>query len=92
MTSGTTSVTVGFKPKYLCIRVTNSSEVVHRACIYDERYSTTQFQNAATGTYLSGTNLNGSASGTLKSIDSNGFTMNKYSDGSKANGEYFAIG
>lgn len=91
-TSSTTKVTLGFKPKYLAYRITNNSESNYVMNIYDERYSTSASINAGTGTYMTNVALNGTTQNRLKSIDSDGFTINKTGSSSYTKLEYFAIG
>lgn len=91
-TSSTTKVTLGFKPKYLALRITNNSESNYVMNIYDERYSTSASINAGTNTYMTNVALNGTTQNRLKSIDSDGFTINKTGSSSYTKLEYFAIG
>ena len=69
------SINLGFKPKYLAISRSNGSSSTG-ITIYNENYSTTAFRYANGNTYAADVNLGGSTGGQLKSIDSDGFTMN----------------
>ena len=67
-----TSITVGFKPKYLYV-INPTTKVIN---IYDESESTSQFMYAGASAYVSFKNLGGSGTYELKSIDDTGFTIN----------------
>ena len=86
-TSSQTSVTLGFKPKYLCVYSTNS----YYSNIYDENVSTTSFIRAtSSGPLLKAFNSN--YSGGLVSIDSSGFTLRATTSSVGTSWKYFAIG
>lgn len=87
--SAQTTVNVGFKPKYLCIRGQSTSPTM---IIYNEDAAsgTTQFLHANGNNTVTTRNLGTSTGQYLYSINSNGFTVNK--TGSGVTGYYFAIG
>lgn len=79
------SVTLGFKPKYLCVSYADSVVLV-----YDERHSTTKhYRCTSTPGFSAQYSFGQSAGNALYSIDDNGFTLR-----SSANRtwNYFAIG
>lgn len=90
--SQNTTITIGFKPKYLVVSSGTSWVGVK---IYDEDHSTTQFMD---GTSSGGAWRNlGSTSNTtfyIYSINNNGFTMrpDSASSGTGRTWNYFAIG
>ena len=67
-----TSITVGFKPKYLYV-INPTTRVIN---VYDESESTTQFMYAGASAYVTFKSLGGSGTYELKSIDDTGFTIN----------------
>lgn len=83
------SINLGFKPKYLAIS-RSAGSTASGMNIYNEDYSTTVFRYATGSIYATDVALGGSASGRLKSINSDGFTMN--TSASVTNMDYFAIG
>ena len=86
-TSSQTSVTLGFKPKYLCVYSTNS----YYSNIYDENISTTQYIRAtSTGPLLK--NMDSNYNGGLVSINSNGFTCRTCTTSVGLTWKYIAIG
>lgn len=86
-TSSQTSVTLGFKPKYLCVYSTNS----YYSNIYDENISTTSFIRAtSTGPLLKAFDAN--YNGGLVSINSNGFTCRTCTTSVGLTWKYIAIG
>lgn len=88
-TSGSYSINIGFKPKYLAIQAAAGSSATDIQ-IYDEDYSTTLFIYATSSAYSQDKTFGSSTTGVLYSIDNNGFTMNK--SGSVVSLEYMAIG
>lgn len=88
-TSGSYSVNLGFKPKYLAIQAAAGSSATNMQ-IYNVDYSTTLFIYATSSAYSQDKAFGSSTSGVLYSIDNNGFTMNK--SGSVVSLEYMAIG
>ena len=89
--SATTTVTLGFKPKYLAIRITNSSQAAFVVNIYDERYSTSSYFYASTSGYLGTTSTGTTTNNRLNSVTSTGFIINKVNT-SYTSLYYFAIG
>lgn len=83
------SINLGFKPKYLAI-ARSAGSTASGMTIYNEYYSTTVFRYATGSKYATDVALGGSNSGQLKSINSDGFTMN--ASASVVNMDYFAIG
>lgn len=92
--SGAVSVNVGFKPKYLDVVTYKSDGTSISLCYtYNEDISTTQYIHSAGDKYAQFKNLNQNNDYELKSIDANGFTVNKFnSSGWVGNAVYFAIG
>ena len=86
--SANVSVDLGFKPKFLAIRGTATTITM----IYNKNYSSSTFKYATSGNYSSNQNLNTSTAYRLKSIDNNGFTVNKGSSSTNYTFYYFAIG
>lgn len=87
-TSGSTTIDLGFKPKYLCVRDNTSSPAAN---IYNSDISTTSFIYAGGGTYTTTKNLPSTVARQLYSINDTGFTINRTAT-SGAVGYYFAIG
>lgn len=87
--TNSTSVNLGFKPKYLAIRPASGTSVT-LIMTYNENYSQTTFKSATSTAYSANTALGGSANGRLYSINNNGFTVNKLSGVNSF--DYFAIG
>lgn len=86
-TSSQTSVTLGFKPKYLCVYSTNS----YYSNIYDENISTTSYIRAtSSGPLLKAFDSN--YNGGLVSINSNGFTCRTCTTSVGLTWKYIAIG
>ena len=94
--SSTTKVTLGFKPKQICIvQCSNSSSIPITGIVYDERYSTTKFVRVTQSTAYTDFSLgNSSGNNGLLSIDNDGFTFQKFTSSSLTNAylRYFAIG
>jgi hypothetical protein len=80
------SVTLGFKPKYLCVAYSNNCVLV-----YDERHSTLKYYRCTSTPGFDGqASFNQTSTGnTIQSIDNDGFTIR--SSGSRT-WNYFAIG
>lgn len=91
-TSASTTVTLGFKPKYLACRITNASQGNFVVNVYDERHSTTASVNAGTSSYLANVNLGNTTQNRITSITDTGFVINKSSQSGYLVLEYFAIG
>lgn len=92
-TTADTVFTVGFKPKYLAIRITNDAgTALHVDAFYDERFSTTNYQTCGAASYLQSVALGSTSSNRLKTISSTGFTWTKSSSSVNVNLQYFAIG
>lgn len=98
-TSSTTSINVGFKPKYLCIMSYGSDDTHVSVNSYNQDMSTTK--NIRGGRNSSNMDArvitipatsSSSYVGKLLSIDSNGFTVDKGGTSVGANAYYFAIG
>ena len=89
-TSTTTSVTLGFKPKYLAVYFPISSSA-RTMWIYDERISTSQYVLGSSSVYASLSNIGSTSNYRLYSIDSNGFTCSKIGTAG-VTAYYFAIG
>ena len=89
--SSVTKVTLGFKPKLLIVG--NESNYNH-VKVYNEEYSTTQFLQASTTGNMSYSNFTSasSASGSIASIDDDGFTISLVSSGSHTAKRYIAVG
>lgn len=93
-TTGEVSVDVGFKPKYLGVIVYKTDgTTLSLSYVYDEEVSTTKYMLTASDRNGGLVDLNTTDDYRLKSIDSNGFTVNKYTS-SNWNGlaYYFAVG
>lgn len=82
-----TKVTLGFKPKYLC--VLNASALNARNIVYDETISTTNFAMSTSSSNCAITALGTTSSYRLYSIDNDGFTLTKWNNNTI---HYFAIG
>ena len=93
-TSATTTVSLGFKPKYLAIiRPSSSTLADGGACridVYDETLSTSFHYYAAGSSYGKIYKLSDTTTDHLNSITSTGFVMNKVSNNQLWN--YFAFG
>lgn len=86
-TSTSTKVTLGWKPKYVCVYSTRA----YYSSIYDEDLSTTQYIRAtSSGPLLK--NLDTNYSGGFVSIDNDGFTLRYTNSSAGAEWVYFAIG
>lgn len=91
-TSSKTTVNIGFKPKYLCVRLYSTSNTSpYTDYIYDERYSTTAYHLTGTSTTLTNKPLGESNNYRLYSINDDGFTVNAVASG-YTRAAYFAIG
>ena len=66
-----TTINLGFKPKYLCIML-SASATSNTLKIYNEDMQTTKFLANTTWT-----NLGGTGNANIYSINDNGFTVNK---------------
>jgi len=85
-TQASASITLGFKPKYLMVVFRYTSNQV-MGCYYNEDESTTSYKRiyqATTDTQTFPSNNAG-----IKTIDSDGFTMNS---GNLTNFSYIAVG
>ena len=94
-TSSTTTVNVGFKPKYLLVQAINSAGTYFNICTYNEAVSTSNVYYGYKTTSISAnvlslgsTNINN----TITAISSTGFTYNKCSTNYNTTMNYFAIG
>ena len=90
-TSAQTTVSLGFKPKYLCIRQYSSASAPYVVYICDERYSTTGYQGAGTGAYLANQAYEQTNNNRIYKLTDDGFIFNKVASGT-TNCDYFAIG
>lgn len=90
-TSSQTTITLGFKPKYICFRVANNSNPYVLAC-YDERFSTTKYLVGTTSGSVSQVSVGTTNAFGLSSISSTGFTVNKAASSATTALSYFAIG
>lgn len=90
-TTNRTTINLGFKPKQLFIRATDSTQKAYTMNMYDERYSTTKRMAGGTSSYLNWANLAPTTTSNLYSIDDNGFTVNA-GNSSATIGYYFAVG
>ena len=79
-TSSTTHINIGFKPKKLHIYGNYSTASYNYQYAYDEDVSTTQYLFSG-GTTPSVENFNTGSNNRIKSIDSDGFTMEKQGSG-----------
>lgn len=94
-TTGTTTITLGFQPKYICYRVATSSTStdVGVLYVYDERYSTTKQLLSSAAAYLQAETISGNTGNNrMSSITSTGFVVNKATNSSRTHLDYFAIG
>lgn len=90
-TSGTTTVSIGFEPKYLMVMNLNSSDT-GGINVYDEdALGTTHILSATTAVTVTRRSLPSTTLNTIASVSSTGFTYNKVSSG-YTTGYYFAIG
>lgn len=91
-TSGTTKITLGFKPKNLNIHPATVNETYNYQYTYSEDVSATQYEFSG-GTSSAFEALGGTTNNRLKSIDDDGFTMNTMGSAIVNNTwYYFAIG
>ena len=72
------NIDVGFKPNYLLFQ---ANTLVDNISYYNSDVSTTTFQYAERSTTAHTENLGNTTNGRLKSINSNGFTVNKTGSG-----------
>lgn len=92
-TSSTTTINLGFAPKYICYRTTNSNQSAYTVFVYDERFSTTKQQLTSINLSLSTENISGNTGANrISSITSTGFVVNKVSSSTYQYMYYFAIG
>ena len=90
-TSTTTTVSIGFQPKYLMVMNLNSSNI-GGINVYDEdALGSTNILTATTAVYVTKRSLPSTTLNTIASISSTGFTYNKVSSG-YTTCYYFAIG
>ena len=90
-TSTTTTITLGFTPKYICYRVANNSNPYVLAC-YDERFSTTKYLAGTTAGSVTQVSVGTTNAFGLASISSTGFTVNKAASSATTSLQYFAMG
>lgn len=91
--STTTTITLGFQPKYICYRIGTTSTDSSLLYVYDERYSTTKQLLASGNLYLTSENISGNTSANrISSITSTGFVVNKSTNSTRTHLDYFAIG
>ena len=91
--STTTTITLGFQPKYICYRIGTTSTDSSLLYVYDERYSTTKQLLASGNLYLTSENISGNTGANrISSITSTGFVVNKSTNSTRTHLEYFAIG
>ena len=90
-TTESTSIDIGFKPKYLAIQAA-ANEANTSMIIYSEDFSTTTYKYATSGLAAQNRTIgDGPDGGRLVSIDDNGFTVYKNS-GAASVFTYFALG
>jgi hypothetical protein len=82
---------LGFKPKQLFVRLTNSSDAFYAVIIYDENVYTNK-QLACISSGGSWIDLPSTSVNRLASISNTGFTYNKSASSSYLVLDYYAIG
>lgn len=85
--SANTKISLGFKPKYLCIF--SSSSLNARNIVYDETMSTTKFAMSTSSSNCTVYDLGTTNSFRIYSIDNDGFTLTKWNNNAI---HYFALG
>lgn len=90
-TSAQTTVSLGFRPKYLCVRQYSSDPTTpYIVYVCDERYSTTGYQGAGSGSNLANQAYGQTSNNRIYALTDDGFILNKAS--TYVNCAYFAIG
>ena len=90
-TSTTTTVDIGFKPKYLMVMNLNSSNTGGTNVYDEDALGANKILSATTQVYVTNRSLPSTTLNTIASISNTGFTYNKVSSG-YTTGYYFAIG
>ena len=88
-TSANMTITLGFKPKYICVYGGSTANPI---CVYSEDVSTSKYYSGSSSAYVTNYNLPSTTTNRINSITSDGFIMNKASSAGVGTYRYFAIG